>query len=187
MLLPLHNHVFSQLSFYHLSTEQLQVGHFALVGINCLLASFLGRRTAVEYLGQVNMLALISILLLTTLMFFTSFFSIPEWIIISGLALITGFIIKEYYRRMKYAGIFTRHKSIILINIICLSIFLGYVFHWNIIKQIISSVIRFHQHWLTRLLILKLAGYWTKHLSPLLLYLYLYYGKKENVGSWCFW
>ena len=129
MLLPLHNHVFTQLSFYHLSTAQLQAGHFVLVGINCLLASFLGRKAAVEYLGQVNMLALISILLLTTLMFFTSFFSIPEWIIISGLALITGFIIKEYYRRMKYAGILARHKSIVLINIICLGIFLGYVFH----------------------------------------------------------
>lgn len=129
MLLPLNDHVLNQLSFYHLSSEQLQAGHLVFVGINCLLAAFLGRRTAIEYLGQINMLAVISILLLTTLMLFTFIFSISEWIIIVCLATITVFIIKEYFRRMKYAGILTRYKVLVAINIICLSIFLGFVFH----------------------------------------------------------
>jgi predicted DCC family thiol-disulfide oxidoreductase YuxK len=129
MLFPLHTHVLSHLSFYHLNSRQLQAGHLVFVGINCLMATFLGRRTAIEYLGQVNMLALISILLSTILMFFTFVFLIPEWIILICLVLITAFIIKEYYRRMKYAGILTGHKKVVLINILCLGIFLGYVFH----------------------------------------------------------
>lgn len=129
MLFPLHVHILSQLSFYHLSSTQLQAGHLVLVASNCLIAAFLNRRTAIEYLGQVNMLALVSILLLTVLMLFNFFFSISELLILFFLVSITAFIIKEYYRRMKYAGIITRHKTIIWINVICLSIFLGYVFH----------------------------------------------------------
>jgi hypothetical protein len=30
---------------------------------------------------------------------------------------------------MKYAGIINSHKTIVWINIICMAIFLGYVFH----------------------------------------------------------
>ena len=129
MLLPLHDHIFNRLSFYHLSSPQLQAGHLVFVGINCLLASCLGKTTGIEYLGQVNMLALISILLLTTLMAVNSVLLIPEWIVLFCLVSITVFIIKEYYRRMKYAGILTGHKKIVWINLVCLALFLTYVFH----------------------------------------------------------
>ena len=129
MLLPLHDHVFSQLSFYHLSYSQLQSGHLVFVGINCLLAAFFSRRMAIEYLGQVNMLALVSILLLTILMLIVYALPVSDWIVLFCLVLITAFIIKEYFRRMKYAGILPRYKPVVLINLICLSLFLGYVFH----------------------------------------------------------
>jgi hypothetical protein len=129
MLFPLHNQVFNHLSFYRLSSMQLQAGHFVFVVINCLLAMSLGRRTAIEYLGQLNILALVSILLLLGLMFLSFVFPISERIIVVCLASIIAFVIKEYRRRMKYAGIFSGHKTIVGINIACLAVFLVYVFH----------------------------------------------------------
>jgi predicted DCC family thiol-disulfide oxidoreductase YuxK len=129
MLFPLHDHVFSHLSFYHLTITQLQCGHLALVGTNLLLAAFLSRRTAIEYLGQVAVLSLINILLLIIVLLFNLVLPVSEWVILFFLVSITTLLIKEYRRRMKYAGIINRHKSIVWINILCLIIFLGYVFH----------------------------------------------------------
>jgi predicted DCC family thiol-disulfide oxidoreductase YuxK len=129
MLIPLHDRVFSKLSFYHLNSRQLETGHLVFVVINCAMAGLLNKRMAVEYLGQVNMIALISILLLSALMLLNSVLSVSEWIILLNLGGITLFIVKEYFRRMKYAGIITSHKNFVWINIACLLIFLGYVFH----------------------------------------------------------
>lgn len=129
MLFPLHEHVFSQLSFYRLSISQLQSGHFAFVAINCLLAPFLDRKIAMEYLGQVNMLALLSVLLLTVLMFISFIVAFPDWLVLICMVGITVFIIKEYFRRMTYAGLFTQHRAIAWTNLLCLFIFLVYVFH----------------------------------------------------------
>ena len=72
MLLPLHNNLFTSLSFYHLSIYQLQTAHLLFVVINCAVAVFLKQKQAIEFLGQVNMLALITILLLTPIMAFSS-------------------------------------------------------------------------------------------------------------------
>lgn len=129
MLIPLHNEVFSQLSFYHISLAQLQTGHVIFLLINCSLALFLSRKTAIEYLGQINVLALVCILLLTVLMLMASLFSIPEWVITFFMGVITMFILKEYFRRMKYAGILAHHRTIVQVNILCLAGFLAYVFH----------------------------------------------------------
>ena len=129
MLFPLHEHVFSRLSYYHLSYEQLQGGHLVFVGVNCVLALFLNKRMAIEYLGQINMLALVTILFLTLLLFVTVVLPVDEWVILSYLFLLTIFIIKEYFRRMQYAGIVTFHKFLTAINIVCLLLFLAYVFH----------------------------------------------------------
>ncbi|MFI5132122.1 MAG: hypothetical protein ACHQFX_19110, partial [Chitinophagales bacterium] len=129
MLWPLHDHVFSHLSFYHLNYQQLQSGHLVFVGVNCGLASLLHRKMAIEYLGQVNMLAVICILFLTLLLFVTNILPVAEWIVACYLALLTLFITREYFRRMAYAGILTYHKTIPAINIVCLLLYLVYVFH----------------------------------------------------------
>jgi hypothetical protein len=128
MLIPLHQNLFTCLSFYHLNLAQLQFAHICLVALNFTIASFLNPKKAIEYLGQVNMLALISILLLLPLMFITSFI-LSEWFAVGYLGTLTVFIIKEYFRRMKYANVFTVHKPIILVNLVCLTGFLLYVFH----------------------------------------------------------
>ena len=129
MLLPLHEHVFSHLSYYSLSFQELQTAHLIFVAVNCVLASSLKRRMALEYLGQVNMLALITILFLTGLLLITRILPVAEWIVICYLFLLTVFIIREYFRRMDYAGILTFYKSIPIINIISLLLYLVYVFH----------------------------------------------------------
>lgn len=129
MLFPIHEHVLRHLSFYHLNTLDLQAGHLVFVSFNCIMAIFLGRRVAIEYLGQVNMLAILSILLLTILLPLTSILIFPEWLITGYLLLTTVFIIKEYFRRMQYAGILGRYWIVVWINIACLSLFLAYVFH----------------------------------------------------------
>jgi len=129
MLLPLHNHLFSRLSFYHLSFYQLQTAHLIFVVINCGVAVFLKQKQAIEFLGQVNMLALITILLLIPIMAFSSLAVATESIIVIYLAFLTALIIREYFRRMKYANIILKYKGIIAINLICLAVFLVYVFH----------------------------------------------------------
>lgn len=129
MLLPLHDNLFKQLSFYRLSFTQLQEAHLVFVSINCTIAVSLSRRVAIEYLGQINMLALTTILLLSLLMIFVNLVAVIEWLIIISLASLTLFVIKEYFRRMQYANVTIRHKQIIAINLLCLAAFLFYVFH----------------------------------------------------------
>ena len=129
MIFPIHDHLLRGLSFYQLSSGQLQGAHLAFVVVNCLLALSLQKRKAMEYLGQVNMLATVSVLLLTLVMIFNFVLKMPGWVIVLLLAALTVFIIKEYGRRMKYAGVLDGHKTIACINIVSLVLFLGYIFH----------------------------------------------------------
>jgi len=129
ILFPLHNNLFTRLSFYHLSFNQLQEAHLIFVVSNCMIASSLKREHAIEYLGQVNMLALITILLLIPLMVLKMLVPVIEWLIIFYFISLTVLIIKEYFRRMKYANILSKHKRIIAINLVCVAAFLAYVFH----------------------------------------------------------
>lgn len=129
MLLPLHEHLFSHLSFYHLTNEQLQAGHFAFVGVNFFIAAGMNKKIAIDYLGQVTVLAIITIVLLSMLLFVSSIFTVPEWIVFLYLVLSTMLIAKEYFRRMKYAGILNFYKIITVINIMSVALFLVYVFY----------------------------------------------------------
>ena len=127
MLWPLHTGLFSHLSFYHLTFTQLQMAHLSLVVINCTLAAFLRSKRSIEYIGQVNMLALITTLLLIPVLITSSLIGMNQTIIAACLVFLTVFIITEYFRRMKYANIIS--SAFITINLICLASFLVYVFH----------------------------------------------------------
>ena len=128
MLYPVQNEIFVNLSYYHLNFLQLQAAHFALVFINCTLALSFTKEKGYEYLGQVNMLALSGILLLTLLLIIQTFFNselfTSAWLIISAL-----FIFKEYIRRMKYLGILSNNKWIVRMNILSLAAFILFLFH----------------------------------------------------------
>lgn len=129
MLSPVHSNILIRLPFYHLSFCQLQVAHLIFVTINCLLAIYLGKQRGIEFLGQANMLALITILLLIPLIVACSIISIPAFLTLAYLSAVTVVIIKEYHKRMKYAGILSSNEGIVWLNISCLAAFLIYVFH----------------------------------------------------------
>ena len=129
MLVPYHELVFGKLSFYKLTGSQLQFSHFVFVLINCLLALSLKKKLSLEYLGQVNMLALSGILLLVPLMLANLLLPVPEWFVIVYLFAATVFITTEYFRRMKYVGVFSQHKRIMMFNVVSLALFLIYIFH----------------------------------------------------------
>lgn len=128
MLFPFQDNLFSKLSYYHLNLYELQAAHVAFVIINCTLALRFSKAKGYEYLGQVNMLALLVILLLGLLMIIQFFFD-SEWLTSAWLILTAAFIFKEYLRRMEYAGILSNNKWIVSMNLLSLTGFILFLFH----------------------------------------------------------
>ncbi|HEU4861949.1 MAG TPA: DCC1-like thiol-disulfide oxidoreductase family protein [Chitinophagaceae bacterium] len=127
MLYPLHTALFSKLSFYHLNFYQLQAAHFGFVIINCSLAFSFSKPKGYEYLGQVNMLALSVILLLTPLLLIHCFF-FAEWLSTAWLVIVSAIIFKEYVRRMEFAGVLSNNKWIVSLNLLSLTGFILFLF-----------------------------------------------------------
>lgn len=119
MLYPVHQHLLSKIPEYSLTVSQLFLVHTVMVAINCILALFLPKQTAIEYLGQVNMLTLVTNLLLLPLLITGAYLNLHHWVNYLYLGLLTIVIFNEYFRRMDYAGIFNRHKMIMAINLVC--------------------------------------------------------------------
>jgi len=128
LISPLHETVFSRLSYYRLDISEMQVAHFIFVVINCSLAFTFSKKKGYEYLGQVNMLALSVILLLIPLLLLNTIFFV-EWINTIYLLITAAFIFKEYLRRMEYAGVLTKHNWVISMNLLCLTSFILFLFH----------------------------------------------------------
>jgi predicted DCC family thiol-disulfide oxidoreductase YuxK len=120
MLYPVHEHLLSKMPGYSLSAGQLFLLHTAMVAINCILALFMPKQTAIEYLGQVNMLTLVTNLLLLPLLITDTYLNLHSWINYLYLALLTIVIFNEYFRRMDYAQILNRYKMVITINLVCI-------------------------------------------------------------------
>lgn len=128
MLFPLQAQVFS--TFHDpISVIGLQSAHFGLVGMNCLLAFTVKKEKAFEFLGQVNMLAITAILLLIPLLIVYQWIQLPQWALIFYLGLATVIVVKEYLRRMQYAGILLVNKWIVSINFVSIIAFLLFIFH----------------------------------------------------------
>ena len=127
MLFPLHTHLLSKLSYYHLTIQELQLAHFVFVSINCTLAFTFPKERGYEYLGQVNMLALSVILLLIPLLTIFYIFD-SELFSTTCLILTASFIFKEYIRRMEYAGILQNNKWIASMNLLSLTGFILFLF-----------------------------------------------------------
>jgi hypothetical protein len=128
MLFPIHGWLSAVIPFYHLSVIQLQVAHFIFVLINCMLALTLSKREAVEYLGQANMLALVTVLLMIPFMLINLAVNGNKWFSYIYLAALIFFVINEYFRRIGYVNYIYRNKWIMVINLICLSTFIAYLF-----------------------------------------------------------
>ena len=128
MLVPLHYYVLPKSIFDEASLMQLQAAHLLFVGVNIFMSATYKRQQSFEYLAQINMLALTSILLSTPLMLINKFINVPEMFNNIYLAGILFFIIKEYFRRMEFAGISFGSK-VIYINIFCLVAFIVFIMH----------------------------------------------------------
>lgn len=126
-LFPLHALVLSKLPYFNLSITQLQLAHIGLVVINCGLALGFKKEKATIYLGQVNMLAIVAILLQLPLFLLIN---IPgsSYLIIIYFILLSILIFKEYLRRMEYAGFLLSHKWLVSINLASLSGFILFLF-----------------------------------------------------------
>lgn len=129
MLIPFHNILFTGLFFYKISMMELQLAHFGLVVINCLLACTFKKQKAIEYLGQVNILALLVILFLIPLLLFEKLFVLNDTIVTVYLAFTAMFIFKEYLRRMDYAGVLVKNSWIVSINLTSITGFLLFLFN----------------------------------------------------------
>lgn len=119
MIYPVHQHLLLKIPGYSLSAGQLFLLHTAMVVINCILALFMPKQTAIEYLGQVNMLTLVTNLLLLPLLITGAYLNLHSWVNYLYLGLLTIVIFNEYFRRMDYAQILNRYKMVITINLVC--------------------------------------------------------------------
>ena len=128
MLFPVHASLLAKIPVFNLSLFEFHMAHVGIVCINCLLATKLSRKEAIEYLGQVNMLALITILLLLPLVLLNKWWLQSEVLNFIYLFLLTIFIIKEYFRRMDFAGVIKSYKAIVAINLASIAAFVGSLF-----------------------------------------------------------
>jgi len=119
MIYPVHQHLLSKMPGYSLSAGQLFLLHTAMVAINCILALFMPKQTAIEYLGQVNMLTLVTNLLLLPLLITDAYLNLHSWVNYLYLGLLTIVVFNEYFRRMDYAQVLNRYKMVVTLNLIC--------------------------------------------------------------------
>jgi predicted DCC family thiol-disulfide oxidoreductase YuxK len=127
MLFPLYYDVFSRSFIRSSSLFELQTAHLSFVMVNISCAMLLKKNTAFEFLGQVNMLALITVLLMVPLLLVNRLFPLAGWFNNSYLAVVTVFIARQYIHRMSYAGIIPNKYWLIVTNILSLIIFLTYL------------------------------------------------------------
>lgn len=128
LLFPFHKIILSPLPFYHISIWQLQSAHLALVVMNCLLSLRFSWQKMFDYLGQVNMLALLTNLFLVPLFVLVKLTGAYPFIIMGWLSIVAIIIFKEYLRRMEYTGVLQNHKWIASLNMAGMTVFILYLF-----------------------------------------------------------
>lgn len=126
-LFPVQKYVLTSSVFSNSNIYYTQLLHIILVGSNLLLAVTLPKQKAFEYLGQVNMLATVTIICLSLLVAINKYCLSSVTFNNCWLALLLVFIVWDYRRRMMYAGTL-KNKLITAANIICVTGFLWLLF-----------------------------------------------------------
>lgn len=128
LLFPLHQDLSATSLLHATSVVQLQWAHITIVASNIAIACTLGKKAGIEYLGQVNMLATITLLLCVPLAIINRLVDLP------GAAfnqfyfgMLTVFMLGEYFRRMRFAGIIPRYTWVKIINLLAIGAFLLYL------------------------------------------------------------
>lgn len=128
LLFPVHDMLLRSIPGYNLSAAQLQACHAGLVLSNSSVAFFLGWRKATEYLGQINILAIITMFFLSMYAFLLQWVQVPVPVTIGFLAALLLLVATEYARRMHYLRLAARETAIISINLVSLLLFLILLF-----------------------------------------------------------
>lgn len=128
MLYPLAEYVLSDSIFSNAGLANVQLAHIVLVAINITIALQLNRTACIEYLGQINMLALlvnfINLPLIIANIYFPFFDNLINNIYLFMLAFFTC---GEYIRRIKFAGIMPGYPWIVAANIASVVVFMIYL------------------------------------------------------------
>ena len=127
MLYPVHKQLLLHLPGYNKSFEDVEIAHFALVAVNCFLALTLPVKKAFEYIGQVNMLAVLTITFLLLFIPVVNYLYVPGVVIQLYFLLLTVFVIREYLRRMEYAGIIQHNRWIAALNLSSIALLIVYI------------------------------------------------------------
>ena len=127
MLIPEYRLVLMNSVLNNTSLMELQASHFLFVLANILAAFTITGGKGLEFLGQANMLALLTTLLLLPLVLINCFTHLPALFNNVYLFALLIFVVKEYRRRMIYAEIIPAHKNIVLANILSALSFLLYL------------------------------------------------------------
>ncbi len=131
MLFPIQTYIL-QNSLVEVTAARLQVAHLLLVAVNITIACCLKRKMAFEYLGQVNMLALCTILATMPVLLLNKYHFIEHRGINNlYLFLLVIFVLKEYKRRMSFAGIIKKYPLVYAINIFGICAFIIYLLGWK--------------------------------------------------------
>jgi predicted DCC family thiol-disulfide oxidoreductase YuxK len=127
MLFPLQAHVLNK-SIFNSNIIKLQVVHTLFVCINIGIGTSLKKKDGYEYLGQINMVALLAMLCSVPLICINKIFFLPNGMFNSFyLGMLAFFVVHEYLRRMRYIGFNRRYKKILLVNISSLILFITYM------------------------------------------------------------
>ncbi len=103
-LFPIQNYVLANSIFRNVSIVKLQFLHSMLVISNVLLSLTMKQEKAFEYLGQVNVLATLTVIFLLILAVFNKIILFSEVVNNICLFSLLCVMIIEYKRRMQYAG-----------------------------------------------------------------------------------
>lgn len=127
MLFPLQQHVLYK-SIFNSNIISLQAVHTAFVLINIGIALLLNQKDRFEYLGQINMIALVAMLLCIPLIVVNNYIDFDNGLFNTYyLGMLTFFVVHEYFRRMKYIDFNKRYRKIIVVNITCFTILIAYL------------------------------------------------------------
>lgn len=126
MLIPEYHYVFLNSFFSKANMAELQVSHLMLVMVNFILPVKLSFKQAIEFLGQVNMTALIYSLLLIPLILFNKLFEVPGFFNNVYLLIVLCIVIRTYKKRMQFAGILS-HRYIIILDAIASALFVSFL------------------------------------------------------------
>jgi hypothetical protein len=96
--------------------------------MNCLLSLRFSWQKMFDYLGQVNMLALLTNIFLLPLFVVIKLVGAYPYLISGWLFIVAVFIFKEYLRRMEYTGVLQNHKWVAALNIAGMTGFVLYLF-----------------------------------------------------------